>query len=233
VVTERDRLRVVTEDLRYLIASWLPGEIPLDQLRRDSVVLRRLVGSDSGLLHAWTTTMGKNDFFVPTWRLEDVMAELPKKHTLLSSIGGAHFHEAELGPMVVGLGKIDLPLPEHLQPHAVPLNAFSNGNCLFVMGEYVSRVALVEYFANRLGGAHVGKPASGKVGAALDKVPRYTADGAQIRDTIAEGGLPLCFTEITHDGTVYQVDALHSEILAIGQGLAKSPSTSALLDQID
>jgi hypothetical protein len=56
-------IKVIREDLRYLVNDWPSGEIRDDEIRRSASVLRRLF-IHQDLMKVWVTVVGKKDFLV-------------------------------------------------------------------------------------------------------------------------------------------------------------------------
>ena len=56
-------IKVVHEDLTYLVADWPKGEVRADEIRRSSTVLRRLL-TYPDLIQVWLTVVRRKDYFV-------------------------------------------------------------------------------------------------------------------------------------------------------------------------
>jgi hypothetical protein len=144
-------IRIVGEDLRYLLSR---GEsLAEDALRRDSVVLRRLL-VDEDFARAWKLAKLEGRPVVAAPRLEDILDHkyLGTKVNLALAGGGQYFGIcAALGILYEGHVEQDLL---EFSEHTFALEEFSRSTAIYAGGKRVSRAEVIQYVANKLGGAH-------------------------------------------------------------------------------
>ncbi|MDP2139104.1 MAG: hypothetical protein Q8J74_14735 [Candidatus Didemnitutus sp.] len=199
-------IQVVREDLRYLFSKWPKGEISDDELRRSSCVLRRLL-TYSDLHKVWVTLVGKKEFLVPsTW----IEIRDPRR---LPEIDFATASPAESSPgnrlfSVVVYRKIqngDEPI-RLMEEAPTPLYTYLFQKTAIVEGVPASRNDIVQFVANKLGGAHYDIVHQKPSDKALDAIRKFEVMNRKA--------------------------AMH-ELLSYGQQLERSESAHELLQSID
>jgi hypothetical protein len=155
--------RQIASDLGYLQDTWNQERIDDDFLRRDSVVLRRLlIDNGGGLLRTYRKQLGhRGDVKVEAVEINETIADLDRAKVRFASAGGA----THAGMSVRGVvnyagampdGKVKerfLRGPEHAL-RKIGLARYLDATCLIVQGVSVSRRSLIQYIANRGGGVH-------------------------------------------------------------------------------
>jgi hypothetical protein len=147
-------IEVIREDLEYVFSKWPKGEIKDDELRRSSTVLRRLL-TYTDLHKVWLTVVGKKDFLIPSTWIEIVE---PKR---LAEVDFATASPAESSPgkklfsAVVYRRIQDGNEPIRLKPETeTPLYSYLFQKTVIIEGVPASRNDIVQFVANKLGGAH-------------------------------------------------------------------------------
>ena len=154
---ETEFLRVVLADLEYLMSSWSAGGISNDEMRRNSTMLRRFL-VDGDLLGAWVEVVGKVPYVVPAKGLKRPVskpvrrAEYVSASTVTQSVGRVHQAQVFRGP----LGKGPDPVVV-VQEKPMKLKKFVNGFCVVIHDVFIRRREVVQFVANKAGGAHYGK----------------------------------------------------------------------------
>ncbi len=191
---------VVGEDLLYLANDWPSGEIRDDEIRRSSAVLRRLFNYRD-LIKVWVSAVGKKDFLVPSsyvsvtdvnrLREVDFATSSPAQNIGMKIFAAIVFNKIQEGAP-----------PISIKEEVAPLKRYLNQPACVISGVLVTREELVQFVANKLGGAHFD--------AGRDK-PNERAIHVMTQYSI--GNRP----------------ALVHEMLSCGQVLAASESTKELL----
>lgn len=195
-------IRVVREDVLYVVSEWPNGTIADDELRRSSCVLRRLL-THSDLQRVWVTVAGKKDFVVPSTSIE---IRDPKR---LPEVDFATASPAESSPgntvfAVLVYRKIqngDEPIRLSSE-RLTPLRTYLSEKTMIVEGIPISRNDLVQFVANKLGGVHF--------------------------DTVSQKPSEKALRALQQFEIMNRPAAMH-EILSYGQQLARSPSIAELL----
>lgn len=153
-----EQLRTVLSDLDYLYDEW-DQNIDDDSLRRDSVVLRRLLVYRD-LLKAWRKIgfQGEPEITAPT--LEEHLKLFPLSTVRFALAGGANYK----GNLVaVVFERDEASTPEQIKKDfelgpvyevKFKQSEFMESACVIVEGVKISRRELVQYVANKLGAAH-------------------------------------------------------------------------------
>lgn len=199
-------LRVVLEDLRYIKTSWGGGGIEDNSLRRDSAVLRRFL-HHRDLLKAWNTVMGLGKpFLVPAGGiLITNQAGLPEID--FASCSEVDQPGIKTFAVSVKTGALESEHPISLVPaKPIKLKRFVHGYCCVVGGVPIKRNDVVQFVANKLGGAHYDTDRQKPDAAALSRLEAYAVAGR---------------------------NAVYYELLGIGQALADSESCGLLLDGLE
>jgi hypothetical protein len=214
-VAEDDLARlgeVVLSDLTHLMETWSASDVDDNTLRRDSVILRKLLIDSGGLLRRYLRLSGyrgEPKIMAPDWAPQ--LEGLDSSRIVLAAAGGTEVRGMHIQGVLVYTGALS---PEAIQARyeaqkgrteRVPrtLSRYINDACMITEGTKVTRHLLILYVANKLGGAHFDtrrerdNPQKRKVFEALDKLL----------------------------GTVSLSDkeAIYHELMAIGQAFDQSP----------
>jgi hypothetical protein len=145
-------IAVVRDDLSYLVNDWPGGEIRDDEIRRSSAVLRRLFNYRD-LVKVWVTVVGKQDFLVPSSfihvadinRLREVnfATSSPAQNVGMKIFAAMEFNKIQEGPA-----------PVSIKEEVAPLKRYLNQPACVISGVLITREELVQFVANKLGGAH-------------------------------------------------------------------------------
>jgi hypothetical protein len=199
---ESHLIQIVGEDLRYLIARG--DSLATDALRRDSVVLRRLiVDGDFGRVWNLLRIPGKPMISAP--RLEKLLDDNvlgPKVSLALA--GGGQYHGLCAAMAITYAAHVDDDQQE-LAEHAFTVGEFSSSASIYAGGTRVSRAEVIQYVANKLGGAHLSSTRKGGHRAAYEVLDRH-CDRFHIEGVAGLDGL----------------NAVYFELLSIGQLVARS-----------
>ena len=202
---ESEFLRVVLADLEYLASSWSAGGISNDELRRNSTLLRRLL-VDGDLLRAWVEVVGKVPYVVPARGLKRPesktvrRAEYVTVSTVTESMGQVHQAQVFRGPLDKGPDPVVI-----VQERPMKLKKFVGGFCVVIDDVFIRRREVVQFVANKAGGAHYDTDKTKPYQKAVDAMASY---------------------EVMGRGAVYY------ELLGIGQALASAPDTTRLVEEL-
>lgn len=153
-----DLIQTVAADLKYLsdlVDSWIDD----DSLRRASTVLRRLVVHND-LQNAWKKAGFKHEPRIRAPTLQPFLSVIPLRNIKYATMGGAKPIQINTS---VGLFNCDPPLTEDQYKQIdsagapvklVGLREFMTATALVVSGQLVTRRIVINYVANKLGGAH-------------------------------------------------------------------------------
>ncbi len=192
---------MVREDLSYLIDDWPRGDLRDDDIRRSSTVLRRLF-TYRDLIKVWVTVVGKRDFVVSSTfiqvldlrRLSEVMFATcsPAQNVGMKIFAAMEFNKIQDGSEPIAIREEVAPLKRYLhQPACV------------IAGDLITRHEIVQFVANKLGGAHFDDGSDKPSDMSLRAMTQYSI-----------GNRP----------------ALIHEMLSCGQVLAASESTKQLME---
>lgn len=202
-------LQVVQQDLDYLTKEW-DQEVSDDSLRRSSPVLRRFL-VEGQLLRAW-----RNIGFVG--QPEVVALTLSKRLSVgslnavkFASAGGAEYQGKCMGQTFLSdeaLAPSEIQKIAGLGPPEVKQNLtdFVNSPCVVVEGTTISRLELIKYVANKLGGAHYDS--------------KREKDYQRLLD---------------YAGQTYSLagkNSVYFELLSVGQALVRSPDIGKLREKL-
>ena len=198
-------INVVRDDLVYLTTNWPRGSIADDELRRSSCVLRRLL-TYSDLHRVWVSCAGKREFLVPSTAIEVLNG------TRLGEVEFATASPAESPPgssifSAVVYRKIQNGNPpiSFSTEKLTPLYTYLFEKTLIINGVPVSRNDIVQFVANKLGGAHF--------------------------DTVCQKPSEKALSALREFEVMNRPAAMH-EMLSYGQLLSRSSSTAELLSLI-
>jgi len=197
---------VVHEDLRHILRSWGDGGIKDEALRRDSTVLRRFLNYHD-LIKVWNTVMGLGQaFLVPASGI------IVRNESRLGTIDFATCSQVDQPgiktyAVSVKTGPHDEPGPiGFAETKALKLKKFISGPCCVVGGVLIRRNDIIQFVANKLGGAHYD-----------------TGRQKPNEQAISQLG----------DFHVADRNAVYYEMLGIGQVLARSNSCRILLETLE
>jgi len=195
-----EELKVLQEDLEYLVKTWPKGEISDAELRRSSAVLRRLFSHDD-LNRAWVTVVGKKDFLVPSSfiyvadsnRLTEVNFATSSQ---VQNVGMKIFNVIEFNKIQEG------PEPIYIKDEVAVLKRYLKQPACVISGVLISREDIVKFVANKCGGAHFDSNHIKPIELAIAAMKQYFIGNRQ---------------------------ALFHEMLSYGQVLASAESTNELI----
>jgi hypothetical protein len=202
-------LRVVLEDLDFLSSEW-DQDVSDASLRRSSPVLRRFLQADD-LLKAWQKTGHSAQPQVVTSDLSKRLTITPLATVKFAVAGGAEYKGMRVAHVFESSQALSPTQQQQIFALGPPeikqnLTDFTNSPCVIVDGITISRVQLVKYVANKLGGAHFDETRDKMYQELLDRVGKtYTIAGKK---------------------------GVYFELLSIGQALVKSPDIVNLHDQL-
>ncbi len=195
---------VVREDVRYLLTRWPDGDVGDDEIRRSSAVLRRLF-TYRELIKVWVTVVGKRDFIVPSSYIRvldinrlnevDFSTSSPAQNVGMKIFSVTVHNKIQNGPG-----------PIYIESEDAPLNRYLNQPACVIDGTLITRNEIVQFVANKLGGAHYDEGRQKPQEHSVDAMSQYMI-----------GNRP----------------ALIHEMLSCGQVLAASTSTKELLRALD
>lgn len=208
-------LKTVTEDLVFLREKW-DQEIDDASLRRSSNVLRILLVEDA-YGKAWRLAGLEKQPRIYAPDLEEALEGLPRERIRFAQAGGAVYKGVRIASaLMTDFAMSDSQIKERAKKRAGPpkkafwLSEFADSPCLIINSVEVKRRELVQYVANKLGGAHLD----------LRRDPTKELD----RKFMALDSLPGIV--IAGKASVYY------ELLSIGQALARSSDTEKFLKRI-
>jgi hypothetical protein len=184
---ERELVENTLEDLRHIAKEAGPNADD-HQLRRVSVQLRQLL---------------VDDYLIRSWRLLQLE---PKAPTIIAprlrpeQYGSEDFAVAG-GGMVGGLAVGALHIADFMQSCAV-----------YVKGRKVSRKQLVQYVANKKGGAH------------LDGSRKNDEEAYSALDNVTDA------VQVKGDEKLSPKNTIYLELLSIGQNLTQSPDIQRFME---
>jgi hypothetical protein len=211
----------VTSDLQFLRANWRPHADD-HVLRRSSNVLRMLV-VDQLYGQAWRAAGLEREPQVEVVDLSLLMSSLQPEWVAFAMAGGGSYNGMTFGTAFSFTDEIGLQAyTEFMQPYIhsrpttiMPLSRFRESLCMIVYGVRVTRRHIIQYVANKRGGAHFD-PTRNKSGDlvfhALDHITD-TPTNAPIQ--LGAPPKPL----------------VYHELLAIGRCLAQTPDTQRFLER--
>lgn len=158
---ELEFLKVVLEDLRYLKNHWYEQQPTDEEIRRNAVVLRRLLVNND-LQKAWKLCgFNKEPIIIIPNQLNT-----PLKHPDLvyaqnagANLGWGVIEQVRIYNKALQDDEIKSLYEQELQtrnepPSVVGFKAFLDAATIVIKGQKKTRRQLIKYVANRLGGAH-------------------------------------------------------------------------------
>lgn len=212
---DRELVRIVGEDLRFLRTAFHPA-VSDEQLRRLSTVLRRVL-VEGDLRRVWNATFPGEAMLIVAPDLRDHLGSIDPSTVGFASAGGADMEAgtvygvvSEWGPANEDLlDPVLAPLPPVVPlEKPVRLSKFIDQTCLIIRGRCITRQHVVQYVSNKLGGAHF--------------------DSRRAPKEVEYAHLDEVYRDIQLLGR----DVVYGELLATGQLLAKSPDAVRLADHV-
>lgn len=200
---------IVVADLVHLRTEWDPG-IEDHQLRRESAILRGMLG-DGQLQRAWKLAGLPGEPRIPAMVIDPVIWKVPPAQVVFASAGGGQAGPVSYGGGVVladmDKAKVDA-LRDGVRHHELrPLSKFIGAPVIMAAGRVASRLEVVKYAANKLGGTHFDPKRTGKSAETYRML-----DGVRAMVGIAEK------------------NAVSFELLSIGQSIAQSGDLLELIE---
>lgn len=230
-MTPEDRQRIQTDadDLAWLRTAW-DQSIDDASLRRTSPVIRRLLIGEghADYLISWRAIGFPSQPLLRGIDLDNYLRGMPSERLTYAQAGGAEYQGITVQPVyrtnyamtpeeVGARFKAGNPSPREYR-----LSQFLQSVCILVgqlhnepnVGTVplvrVTRQQIIQYVANKLGGAHLDfERKDPRTRPAFEALDRVFAAPVQVAGK----------------------DAVYYEILSIGQALARSPSTTKFLDE--
>ncbi len=213
--SQTDLLRIVGEDLKFLEEEW-DQDITDASLRITSPVLRRLL-VDNLLQRAWKASGLKGQPRITCPNLEWILSGISKKKTIFASAGGGKYKGVEIeGAILMNFALSEEQVAQrsrHRQGipiETLTLAGFIRSPCIIAQGKEISRRLLIQYVANKLGGAH-WSPA---------------------RKQAQNDMLFALLDQISQGVILADKNAVYFELLSIGQALVNSPDIQTLRKNI-
>ena len=208
VIMDRE-LQIVLEDLDFLGSEW-DQDVSDESLRRSSPVLRRFL-VEGQLLKSWHNVglSGQPEVLAPS--LNKHLAVCPLNTVRYATAGGADYQGMTIA-LLFETDEASTPMQRQkisaLGPPEIrqTLTEFTDSACVIVEGTLISRLELVKYVVNKLGGAHYDSKREKDYQRLLDYVGRTR--------------------------TVAGKNAVYFELLSIGQTLVKSSDIGKLRDKL-
>lgn len=209
-------IQIVAEDINHLRESW-DGTIDDNTLRRDSVILRRLLVEDD-LHKAWRACGFTSGIYIVAPRVEFFLDSHEASRIEFLIAGGGYYHGIYFALAMDNLGNSPIKLPSNINPqeYKFRLKEFIAATSIYVEHTRISRQDLIQYVANKLGGVHLDFSRKNKL-AKKHQILDRNIDRLKIQ---VEGYPPLI-----GKNTVY------FELLSIGQLLARSTDIKRFLEK--
>ena len=215
-MSETYLIRTVVEDLGHLGRTW-DGTVDDATLRRGSVILRRLLVYGD-LLRAWRACGFSESIHIVAPRAESFL-ESPERHRIEYIIaGGGLCYDVRIALVVNNIGDRPIRLPEGISPLdcTFTLNEFLASTSIYIENTHISRQDIIQYVANKLGGAHLDFGRKDKSANRYEQLDRNSA-----RFVVRmEGHPPLSDRNV-----------VYFELMSIGQLVVSSPDVQQFLRQ--
>lgn len=202
-----DLILTVAADVRFLSNEW-DQRVDDDSLRRSSSVLRRLL-VENDLQKAWKAAGWAKEPLIRATSLQPLLKRVPIDKIDFATAGGA----THGGLMLSGIRSLRAILSDHdlsairaEEEQTIGLHAFVNSPCIVARGLAISRTTVVQYVANKLGGAHFDERRS------MADIERGFSILDDLSSTLRLGSK----------------DAVYFELLSIGQRLVASPDVQRI-----
>lgn len=206
-----EAIRIVKSDLDFIKSEW-NNEADDDSLRRYSPTLRQLLVDEGGLLlkvQEWL------NYQIYLQAPPDPLISTEKEKINFYTAGGAKYQNMTIQSLYeVNYAMSAQEIKQRYENSKnnikvkYSLVEFLNTSCVIYKGEVFSRVELIKFVSNKLGGAHyeLDEKKMARMGLLLDVKNAYTVAGK---------------------------NAIYFEILSIGQMLMASKYTDRLIKKID
>jgi len=157
MIPRNDLVQIVSEDLQYLKEEWNES-VEDSALKRGNTVLRRLLVQNE-LQRAWRAVGLPSQPLIRASALKPILDEIPREKIVLAGAGGARYKGIELRGILIANYAMNKTEIKSQHEAGVPsakmkLCDFIDAPCVVVSGELVPRRMLINYIANKLGGAH-------------------------------------------------------------------------------
>jgi hypothetical protein len=216
---QRELIALTLEDLRHIAKQSVP-DCDDHQLRRVSVQLRNLLIEDC-LIRSWKLLQlepKSPNIIAPRLRTEELQS------TDFAVAGGGNIAGMMVGNARITVGRASSPEERKARyektkgdmEFSFSLSDYMQSCALFVQGQKISRRQLVQYVANKKGGAH------------LDNSRKKDEQAYRALDAAIESGFWFGAgqTQPSHPGK----NAVYLELLSIGQNLTTSPDIKRLIE---
>jgi len=209
--------RQIRSDLEYLQKSWNQVEIDDDFLRRDSVILRRLlIDEGGGILRTYRRQLGhRGDLKVMAVDFKAQLEGLDRSQVKFATAGGA----THMGLMVAGAvigsrgtmndAQMKAQFERGLVVRRVSLTRYLQSTCMVIDGRSILRHNVIQYIANRRGGVH------------FDPTRDRSRQDVEAQFVAMDGAMEAF--------SVANKRFVYFELLAIGQTLLAAPDVAAIL----
>lgn len=144
--------QIVAEDLAHLRDSWGNGDVTDSVLRRDSVILRRLLVAGD-LQNAWEEQGNERDIRISGLQFTPDLGGIPRGAIDHMQTGEVSFPNGAVSYGVVVLAKI-LDYGPVFDEIDLPLQEYLDAPVIYTGLAQVRRRHVINYFANKRGGAH-------------------------------------------------------------------------------
>lgn len=206
-------VKTVIEDLIYLRDSW-DANVEESTIRRGSVILRRFLVQGE-LFKAWKTLNleRKPNLIAPN--IDLIIDPINELTLVLIIAGGGTYKGIEAAISLMNKGSTALPISKDVPVtnYKFTLPEFINSTSIYIEGIKVTRQEVIQYVANKLGGAHIDFKRQGKLKEKFLKLDEK-ADMFQFKDITELKGL----------------NAIYFELLSIGQLISNSEFAEILIN---
>lgn len=207
-------IETVAQDLSFLRESW-DESIDDASLRRSSNVLRMLL-VDGNYGRAWRLAGFSQEPRIIATDLSANLGTIDRSRIVYAQAGGARFQGMELaGALMVNYAMTDRELAQRTGNRSSPLRSeyglsqFVESDCIIYKGVHIKRREIIQYVANKLGGAHLD------VNRSLSKEHKDVLLD-ELRNTMQLVGKP----------------SIYFELLSIGQAIAQAKDTLRFLERV-
>ena len=201
------QLRGIAEDIEYFRDQWKDGATDAE-LRRGTTILRRLLidGGNGMLLPAWRALGFEGQPTLPAYALPAEYLAHGRK-VLLATAGGARANGVQIAAIVVAKERLERA-SQKPSPIRLTVAEFLAAPVTVGDGSSMTRREIIKFFANYLGGVHVGSRARRDDQALARKFARIEEIALQVK--------------------VLDKDLVHLELLAFGQSIGTSEDCQQL-----
>jgi len=210
-----DIIKVVAEDLRYLMDVW-DQEVSDTSQRITSPILRRLI-SDDYLGKAWRLLGIAKEPIIRAINLDELLGNIDLTHVNQAFAGGATYNGMQIQgtfeynrkstPQEI---KQNFERKKNIVAKSFRLSEYRSSPSIILQGEKISRQELILYVSNKLGGIH------------------FDAERNQNKDRERKFQLLDIYRD---DYKLAGKNALYFELLSIGQPIVTSRDIKDFLDR--